>query len=219
VFAVQEVASELALALVFPPERYAYHLAARGGSQRSGFVFKRSLEAQPQPDLDALAGQHLRAGADLAVKLGEQPLRLLSVHLKAFCVTGTLAGKGRDCQSLKAQLPALEGWVDVRAREGDAFAVVGDFNRTLSEDDEVLRELDDGEPSSLELARATPLRRAGCTKKPHQAVDHVLLGGPAIGWLMASSFRELLPPESDSQVALQLSDHCPLVIELRLSPG
>jgi hypothetical protein len=35
VIAVQEVASELALALVFPPEKYGYHLAARGGSQRS----------------------------------------------------------------------------------------------------------------------------------------------------------------------------------------
>lgn len=220
VIAVQEVASELALALVFPPERYGYHLAARGGSQRSGFVFRRGLPTVPHPDLDALAGKHLRAGADLGVRVGDQELRLLSVHLKAFCATGPLDPKDRDCQSLKGQLPALEDWVDTRAREGSAFAVVGDFNRAFTDrQDEVLRELDDGEPATLSLTQATPARRAGCTRESHRAVDHILLGGPAGGWLAPDSFTELLHLPNDTAQQVKLSDHCPLVVELRLPNG
>ncbi|MFT3927422.1 MAG: endonuclease/exonuclease/phosphatase family protein [Myxococcales bacterium] len=220
VIAVQEVASDLALALVFPPERYAYHLANRGGSQRSGFVYKRSLNTVSHPDLDSLAGQHLRAGADLGIKIGEQELRLLSVHLKAFCATGPLDSTDKDCQQLKAQLPALEGWVDSRAREGGAFAVIGDFNRAMSDaGDEVLRDLDDGEPQSLKLSQATPARRAACTKESHQAVDHILLGGPATGWLTPGSFLELPSAASNASEHVKLSDHCPLVVELRLPPG
>jgi endonuclease/exonuclease/phosphatase family metal-dependent hydrolase len=220
VIAVQEVASELALALVFPPEQYGYHLAARGGSQRSGFVFKRSLPAIKHEDLTALAGEHLRAGADLGVRMGDRELRILSVHLKAFCATGPLDANDRDCRQLKAQLPVLEAWVDTRAREGDAFAVVGDFNRALSDrEDELLRTLDDGDPEGLVLAQATPARRGACTKKSHQAVDHMLLGGPATSWLAPASFAELIHLPDDVSQHVRLSDHCPLVIELRLPNG
>ena len=220
VIAVQEVASELALALVFPPEQYGYHLAARGGSQRSGFVFKRGLPVVKHPDLSELAGEHLRAGADLGIRLGDQELRLLSVHLKAFCVTGPINTKDRDCAQLKAQLPALESWVDARAREGVAFAVVGDFNRLVADPkDELWRDLDDGEPAELKLVQATPARRAQCTKESHQAVDHVLLGGAASSWLTPGSFRELTYLRSDESPRVKLSDHCPLVIELKLPNG
>jgi endonuclease/exonuclease/phosphatase family metal-dependent hydrolase len=216
VIAVQEVASDLALALVFPPEHYAYHLAARGGSQRSGFVFKRGLPVVPHPDLDGLAIHHLRAGADLGVRLGDQELRLLSVHLKAFCVSEPLSSLDRDCQHLKAQLPALEAWVDERAREGAAFVVVGDFNRSLtSSSDELWTELNDGDPKGLNLLQATPGRKARCSSDArHDALDHVLLGGAATGWLGAGSFSELVYAGSDAVRGLKLSDHCPLAISL-----
>ncbi len=220
VIAVQEVASEIALALVFPPEKYGYHLAARGGSQRSGFVFKRKLTTVKHPDLAELAGQHLRAGADLGVRLGDQELRLLSLHLKAFCVKGSLDAKDRDCAQLKAQIPALESWVDARAREGAPFAVVGDFNRLVADPkDELWRALDDGDPPGLTLVQATPARRALCTKESHQAVDHVLLGGAATTWLTSGSFRELTYLPNDVSERVKLSDHCPLLIELKLPNG
>ena len=64
---------------------------ARGGAQRTGFVFRKRLGARVLPDLEALALQDLRAGSDLALQVAGRELRLLSVHLKAFCVTGSLA--------------------------------------------------------------------------------------------------------------------------------
>lgn len=216
VFAVQEVANEVALALVFPPEKYAFHLAARGGSQRSGFVFKRQLKTTVYPDLDALAGEHLRAGADLGVQIGEHELRLLSIHLKAFCVTGPLSAKDGDCKKLKQQIPALEAWVDARAHEDRPFVVLGDFNRTLGEEDAVLIELDDGDPANLTLLRATPTRKAACTAGRLDAVDHVLLGGAATTWLLPKSFAESSYLASDTNRGVKLSDHCPLAVELRL---
>ncbi len=215
-FAVQEVASEVALALVFPPDRYAYHLAAKGGSQRSGFVWKRSLDVVVHPDLQALATQNLRAGADVSIRMGEHDLRVLSIHLKAFCVTGPVDTKDGDCQKLKAQLPALEGWVDARALEGLPFAVVGDFNRSMGERDAVLVELDDQDPLGLTLLRASPTRKAACRGGRLDAVDHILLGGIATTWFVKNSFKEGYFLPSDSAAGVKLSDHCPLSIELKL---
>jgi endonuclease/exonuclease/phosphatase family metal-dependent hydrolase len=218
VIAVQEVASEAALELVFSREMYAFHLAARGGSQRTGFVFRRGLEARVLPDLDQLALTDLRAGSDLALRVGGRELRLLAVHLKAFCVTGSLAREDKDCRKLAAQLPALEGWIDARAREGTAFAVVGDFNRALGEaHDALLRELDDADPPALTLRLAGPRAHSECQPgRRRHAIDHVLLGGAAVRWLAPEGLRELAYRTEDRAQGRKLSDHCP--IQLVLAP-
>jgi endonuclease/exonuclease/phosphatase family metal-dependent hydrolase len=216
VIAVQEVASEAALRLVFSPETYAYHLAARGGSQRTGFVFRKALHARVLPDLDALALHDLRSGSDLAVRVGGRELRLLAVHLKAFCVTGSLSRAGKDCGKLSAQLPILESWIDARARERTAFAVLGDFNRALGEpDDPLFRELDDADPPGLTLRRASLRTHSECRSRRRQrAIDHVLLGGAAALWLSSEGLRELTYTAEDNLAGRKLSDHCPIQITL-----
>jgi endonuclease/exonuclease/phosphatase family metal-dependent hydrolase len=218
VIAVQEVASEAALQLVFAPEVYAYHLAARGGAQRTGFVYRKELAARVLPDLDELALADLRAGSDLAVRIGRRELRLLAVHLKAFCVTGSLGKRGKDCRKLSAQLPVLERWIDARAREGAAFAVLGDFNRALADaDDALYRELDDAEPAELTLRRASLRTHSECQPgRRRHAIDHVLLGGAATNWLAPEGLRELAYRADDRAAGRRLSDHCP--IQLMLSP-
>lgn len=218
VIAVQEVASVEALKLVFSPEVYAYHLAELGGSQRSGFVYKRELAVEPQPDLRELSQAGLRAGADVALRLNGSVVRLLSVHLKAFCVSGSLAREDKHCAKLRAQVPVLEGWIDARAREGVAFAVLGDFNRALGEaDDALFRELDDNDPKGLRLVRAGTRTHSECGKKRQLAVDHVLLGGSASDWLSPTGLSELRYEHDDLAARLKLSDHCP--IHVTLAPG
>jgi endonuclease/exonuclease/phosphatase family metal-dependent hydrolase len=218
VIAVQEVASVEALKLVFSPEVYAYHLAERGGKQRAGFVFKRDLGVEPQADLGELSLHDLRAGADVALRLNGSLVRLLSVHLKAFCVTGSLAREDKDCRKLRAQVPVLEGWIDARAREGTPFVVLGDFNRALGElDDALFRELDDNEPVGLRLVRAGARVHSSCHGKRQWAVDHVLLGGSAGDWLSPSGLTELRYEHDDLAAGLKLSDHCP--IHVTLAPG
>jgi endonuclease/exonuclease/phosphatase family metal-dependent hydrolase len=218
VIAVQEVASVEALKLVFSPEVYAYHLATEGGAQRSGFVFKKELVVKALPDLGELSRSGLRAGADVALTLNGSVVRLLSVHLKAFCVTGSLKSDTKDCKKLSAQVPVLEGWIDARAREGVAFAVLGDFNRALAEaDDALFRELDDNEPKGLRLVRAGARTHSSCRGKRQLAVDHVLLGGSASDWLSPTGLTELRYEHEDLSAGLKLSDHCP--IHVTLAPG
>ena len=218
VIAVQEVASVEALSLVFSPEVYGFHLAQLGGSQRSGFVFKKELGVEPQADLRELSLNDLRAGADVALRLNGSLVRLLSVHLKAFCVTGPLAREDKNCRKLKAQVPVLEGWIDARAREGTPFVVLGDFNRALGAlDDAWFRELDDNEPKGLRLVRAGSRVHSSCHGKRQLAVDHVLLGGSAGDWLSPSGLTELRYEHDDLAAGLKLSDHCP--IHVTLAPG
>jgi endonuclease/exonuclease/phosphatase family metal-dependent hydrolase len=218
VIAVQEVASREALALVFPADEYAYHLAEAGGAQRSGFAYKKGLKVAAHPDLSQLALGDLRAGADLSVFVGGREVRMLSVHLKAFCVTGALSRDDKDCRKLQAQVPVLEGWIDARAREGKPFVVVGDFNRALARaQDALFVELDDHDPAGLVLSQAGPHVRSACGKKRSRpAVDHVLLGG-VHGFLRPSSFAEVPYADVDLQAGRKLSDHCPIRVTLSLA--
>lgn len=218
VIAVQEVASLEALTWVFPADEYAYHLAARGGAQRTGFVYRKGLKVVVHPDLSALAIGDLRAGADLSVFLGGREMRMLSVHLKAFCVTGSLSREDKDCRKLQAQVPVLEGWIDARAREGKPFVVLGDFNRALAAArDALFEELNDQHPAGLVLSQAGPHVRSACGKRRSKlAVDHVLLGGVQ-RLLQSSDFAEIPYADADLQAGRKLSDHCPIRVTLSLA--
>jgi endonuclease/exonuclease/phosphatase family metal-dependent hydrolase len=148
--------------------------------------------------------------------MGASELRLLSVHLKAFCATGPLDPKDLDCEKLKAQLPALKGWIDGRTREKVPFAVLGDFNRALADQrDALLQEIEGEDPSSRPLRQVSPARLAMCNHSSHlEAVDHLLLGGPATTWMRPQSFREFTYAAADTSDHVKLSDHCPFTVEL-----
>jgi endonuclease/exonuclease/phosphatase family metal-dependent hydrolase len=217
VIAVQEVASVEALALVFPKDQYAYYLAERGGVQRSGFVYKKRFKVVVHPDLSELSLSDLRAGADIGLLVEpERELRMLSLHLKAFCVTGALTRDDKDCRKLNAQVPVLEAWIDARAREGVPFVVLGDFNRALAQPhDALFVELDDHEPATLWLTQAGPHLHSTCGSKKKSAVDHVILGG-AQGFLSPSQFEEMPYSALDREAGRRLSDHCPIRVTLTM---
>jgi len=216
IVAVQEVASPAALEQVFPPSEYAYHLAQTGGAQRTGFVYRRDLTVFAEPDLDALALSDLRGGADIRVMVGGRRLRFLSVHMKAFCATEPLDSPSDDCKKLKAQVPALESWVDARAAEGVPFVVLGDFNRVLGEkNDPLFAELDDQQPSSLALKRASLRTQTRCRGgKVQNVIDHVLLGGPSTGAMLDPGLVEVSYDAAELADGTQLSDHCPIAVTL-----
>ena len=94
--------------------------------------------------------------------------------------------------------------------------VLGDFNRTLADDDDLWLELDDAQPASLLLERANGERGSLCRsrRKARPFIDHIVLGGDATKWLVRDSFREVRYDESDKQQHAKLSDHCPILVEL-----
>ncbi len=218
IVAVQEVSQEAALARIFPADVYRVYLAKNGRAQKTGFAYRKDLDVRVMADLDALSENGLRAGADLSVQVNGKTLRLLAIHLKAFCVKKELSDPDYDCGRLAEQVPVLEAWIDARAEAGEPFAVLGDFNRFLSDDDELWHALDDGDPVGLTLQRTAPPGGSLCRsqRNPQRFIDHIVLGGSAGGWLVRDSFRELRYDASDKQARAKLSDHCPILVELAL---
>lgn len=220
VVALQEVDGPEAAARVFDPRAYAFYFPDEDDLQRAGFAVRRSLRVTQNPDLAALdlyprARHSLRRGTDITVHAGGHRLRLLSVHLKAGCRDGRLDRPGRECETLAEQTGILARWTAARQAEGIPFALMGDFNRTLSHpQDGMLQALVARAP----LTRVTEGTSNPCWSGPRGGrafVDHILLGGPAQRWLVPDSLRVMVYGERGGEWRDRLSDHCPVSIRLR----
>ncbi|MET0340355.1 MAG: endonuclease/exonuclease/phosphatase family protein [Polyangiales bacterium] len=218
VIAFQEVESAEAAARVFDPAKYDFHLARQAIAQRTGFAYRKGLRAMPNADHAALDVGDVRVGADLTVFVRDQPVRLLSVHLKSGCFDGPLDAEANSaCGKLARQVPALEGWIDARASEGVAAVVLGDFNRRFfgMPGELVWAELDDAVPPASDLSAPTEGKRSGCWDGEYpEYIDHLVLNLPAAAKLVPGSFAQLVYDASDRAYKEKLSDHCPISIAL-----
>ncbi|MDO5101795.1 MAG: endonuclease/exonuclease/phosphatase family protein [Lautropia sp.] len=110
------------------------------------------------------AGHPTRPGLAALIDLGpELQLAMLTVHLKAGCRQGRLDRSNsrqptrywrrRDaCQTLQAQTPALEAWLDAQILAGRQVLMAGDFNRDLrAERQAALPARADGSPPGLPI--------------------------------------------------------------------
>lgn len=219
VVALQEVDGPLAAARVFDSRAYDFHFADERDVQRAGFAIRRGLAWRPNPDLVELdlvahARLSLRRGADITVTVAGRELRLLSIHLRGGCVRDDLDDPQRPaCVQLRDQAHILAGWVAAREREGAAYAILGDFNRRLADDEGFWRT----------LAAAAPLVRATdganpCWGRGRPFIDHIILGGAARSWYVPNSLSVLVYRERDAEVwENRLSDHCPIRATLDLA--
>ena len=167
IVAVQVVDGPEALQRVFDPAIYDFHMSSRNHVQRTGYAYRKTLDVTPMPDYTALDVGSLRYGADLQVTVGGQTMRLLDVHLKSGCFTGSLTGSSASCQKLAQQVPPLEAWIDARAAEGMPFMVLGDFNRRMfsNNNDQLWAAIDDGRRTFTPAAwrSAAPRARSSST--------------------------------------------------------
>ena len=218
IVALQEVDGPEAAATLFPPDRYNLFFTDDAVVQRVGIAVRRGIRAHRNPDLVALdlypdAKFHLRSGLDLTLDLPSGPLRLLAIHLKTGCQRDRLASSTRrQCETLRGQLPVLEGWIAQRQAEGVPFVVLGDFNRWMNPGDDMLA----GLRSAAPLAQATENHDSPCWGGEH-FIDHILAGGAARGWLEADSLKVLTYREGVDRKE-HLSDHCPVSARFHL-PG
>jgi len=215
VIAVQEVDGQEALRRVFDEAEYNYHVTSQRDVQRAGFAYRKGLTAELHPDLEALNVGGVRTGADLTLRVNGQALRLLSVHLKSDCFSASLRSPKAACVKLARQLPALERWIDERAAAGEAFLVLGDFNRRLNAADEFYAELDDGDPPDADLTLLSDGYVSKCWGgKYPELIDHMLLSRDALPWLQPGSFSQLEYEPADARFKARLSDHCPISVVL-----
>ncbi|WP_376088776.1 endonuclease/exonuclease/phosphatase family protein [Roseomonas sp. CCTCC AB2023176] len=213
VIALQEVDGPEAAALVLDRRDWALFFPDEPDVQRAAIAVRRGLPARQNPDLAALdlapqSRRSLRRGVDVTVGEGTSAIRVLSIHLNAGCREPD--DEGRACENLLQQAVILAGWIAERQTAGEAFAIVGDFNRRMDRDPVVLPALERAAP----LLRTTAGRSNPCWGgRPF--IDHILLGGPARGWLVPDSLRVLVYAERGAEWRNRLSDHCPVSVTLR----
>lgn len=226
VISFQEVESLAAAQRVFDPSLYDIAISkrpvsGRGGGcygragqtirhQAVGFAIRKGIAWSRNPDLAdlALGNADLRWGVDVTIR-GRTPLRLLGVHLKSGCNSGR-APTDADCPVLFNQSPVLERWIDDRASAGEAFVVLGDWNRRITARGDVFfADLNDGDPKGAELQVAAADRPATCKARYREFIDHIVVGTKAAATLVPGSFAEYTygVPEADHP-----SDHCPVSV-------
>jgi endonuclease/exonuclease/phosphatase family metal-dependent hydrolase len=206
VVAIEEVDGWSAAAKLFPRDRYSVHMTRDHVVQRVGIAVRRGLHYEANPDVTGLALSHLRSGADITLHLGTADLRILAVHLKKGC-RDQKARPGEACEALLDQFPLLAQWIADRQREGMAFVVLGDFNRSMDGNDPLLASLRQAAP----LVRATEAHSSPCWGN-ESFIDHILAGGAAAGWMRADTLRVLTYRETDPVWKDRLSDHCPVSV-------
>jgi len=120
-------------------------------------------------------------------------------------------------------VPALEDWIDARAKAGEAFGVVGDFNRRFDREREAGRdaegrivalwpEIDDGDPPGADLVDPGAGRGAiGCNNGhgERMPIDYLILGERLARRLAPGSYRTW-----DYPAGGRWPDHCVISIEL-----
>jgi endonuclease/exonuclease/phosphatase family metal-dependent hydrolase len=222
ILAVQEVDGEAALSRVVDTDVYDVHVDDRpkgslNGQQNTGFAFKHGLTVVRQPDFEALDVQgdgRLRYGARIDLTHNGQTIQLMSVHLKSGCVENTSTGP--DCALLLAQVPILEGWIDKAAQGPLPFIVLGDFNRRFTQpNDQVWADLDDGEPTNADLTTVTQDMPISCRdNKFPESIDHIVVDRRVLPWVDRTSVHHISYRQTDKAVWDQLSDHCPVLVEL-----
>ena len=216
VIALEEVDGPAAAAEVFTPDRYDLFFSHDDVVQRVGFAVRRGIAVHQNPDLVALdiyptAHFRLRSGVDITLDLPNARIRLLGVHLKSGCHYGSLGSNpSRVCDTLRRQIPPLQGWLAQRREEGVPFVLLGDLNRRMDGRDEMMAALDQAAP----LLRVTEGHSTPCWGG-NSFIDHIMLGGAARAWLEPNSMRVLVYREGE-EAKERLSDHCPVSIRLDL---
>ncbi len=215
VVAFEEVDGPVAASRVFSSQTYQIILTPDAVVQRVGVAVRRDLHVTVNDELSALnvagpnAPHQLRGGLDVTVSDGQASLRLLVVHLKTGCWDQPLNQRQHSCPTLYQQVRIMQDWMLERQDEGEAYAVLGDFNRRLTPHDPLMQQIEAEAPVTLTTAgRASP-----CWGGEY-FIDHILLGNTARDWLVPDSLR-VMTYKTDTLPA-GLSDHCPVSVRLEM---
>lgn len=202
----------------------------RAHPQKVGFAIRESVPYRCNGELSALdVDGGSRAGSDITLYPGtSREVRLLNVHLKSGCFRGDLDRAFGPCRSLQRQAPVVEAWIDQRTREGAAFAVLGDFNRHLDQDERraagpderaplnLLPAWSDDQPRGAVLHRATagqPYLPCDAEDRHSRYIDDILLSDSLMVRYDSrrATLRMTRLPYDPQDRGRQLSDHCPLI--------
>lgn len=219
VVAIQEVRGVAGTQTVFPATDWTAECEDRDSSQNVCVVVRTESgwSVTRNADVTALneADPNLRQGLDLTLtQPGHEPLRILALHLKFGCLSGETAS---DCGVYFDQLAVVEDWIDARASAGEAYIVLGDWNRFMTATDSAWLEIDDNDPVGADLTRSIPQGTpTPCWSEVFtEFLDHIVLDPTSAAWMQDSD--QLAYDETDFETYSEvLSDHCPVWADLQV---
>ena len=81
--------------------------------------------------------------------------------------------------------------------------------------DTVRTELDDGQPENADVQVITDHMPLSCRDNAFtEFIDHLVFDKRVAPWVERSSFRQVTYRQADKPVWDQISDHCPVVVDL-----
>jgi endonuclease/exonuclease/phosphatase family metal-dependent hydrolase len=164
VIAFQEVKSADVIKVVLGKyaDKFSVCDAKHNAFQTLAFAWEKSLTSKPgecvtesplaiiDPPNDPAAFRRVRPGLRLNLVIGDQPVTLMNVHLKAGCASVNnsdarfpgrlLTDANEACEVFNRQVPILENWIETVAATSPRFVLLGDFNRRI--DDEASMTID-----------------------------------------------------------------------------
>ena len=211
VIALQEVDGSGAAQRLFDSNEYEFHFAAHPTAQRVGFAWRRGLDVVPRGDFSPLAIAGLRAGAVIEIRLSDASVELMAVHLKSGCPGPTL-NDSPACERLAEQIDIIAAYLAERTASGVQTVVLGDFNHVFAANGAAWSLL--GDAAMVYDAGAGHASR--CWGAEHERhIDHIVLDAFAATRVRQQSFREWPYDVVDEVHREQLSDHCPISVDLR----
>ncbi|GIT88876.1 hypothetical protein [Roseobacter sp. OBYS 0001] len=191
---------------------------------------------------DAADSRPTRAGLVVEFHHNGHDIALLNVHLKSSCNRDDLADINEDhagennqmphipyaCRTMTAQLEIIENWVEMQMGLGKKVMVMGDFNRQLNvTGDAFWNDLNDGRPR--DLVKGPPNVNELCWDRhpayKHHYVDFILADSALLSAEEAEGIsrpgyqsylnEDVMKAYLKKQDANRLSDHCPVVLQLR----
>jgi len=214
IVAIQEVDGYEAARRIFAADTYHLLMSKDRVTQRVGIAIRRGIRYDPHPDVPLAPDPNarLRSGVDVTLTTASGNLRLLAVHLKQGCQNPKLdRAQGRDCLTLFSQAVPLRAWIAARSAAGEAFVILGDFNRWMDRRDPFIAQLRQSAP----LARANEGFASPCWGA-ETFIDHILAGGLARDWMRPDTMLVLKYRETGPEWKRRLSDHCPLSVRFTL---
>ena len=200
---------------------YTWTIGPKGtlnGQQNTGFAVKRGLTVVRQPDFQALdvrGDGSLRYGAridlthngqTLPADVGAPEERVFREPLRP---TPPVRRCWRRCPSWRAGLIRRP-----RGRRRSSCSGTSTAG-SIRPNDRVWADLDDGEPANADLTALTQEMPVSCRDNTFtEFIDHIVVDRRVLPWVDRSSFRQITYRQADKAVWDQLSDHCPVLVEL-----
>lgn len=244
VIGLQEIGTKAAAERIFPPSRYDLIMSSRHpGDNASGAkndiytaiaVRKDSgVKVIRQEDLLDLVvfdedDNPTRAGTAALLSFRDTNFWLMSVHLKSSCSAeeNPSTDSSEDCKLFWEQMDPLADWIQERTLSGEAFFIVGDFNRRFRQykfEGEAWRALNNGNLGEPFLSAHPETVTRKCPTRLGRSVepiDWILMDIRIADWFVDNSFWERRFSRADVERSKEedgrngLSDHCPISIDI-----